>query len=129
MDPLKPFTSLIRSVWGQPSRRVESTPHSAETTSATEHKEFVQVAGTQPVQSLHSRLRMRLARLSQWEPVNARQLFIECVLTGELGKDLENDPAFSAMVQRVSQLLGTDAKLSMRLDELLKRLAAGELVT
>ena len=69
-----------------------------------------------------------MATLPQWTAAQARQVFVESVLMAELGEQLATDPAFSALVQRVSQQLDSDAKLSARLDVLLKRVAAGEAI-
>jgi hypothetical protein len=127
MDPLKPFTSIIRSFWEQYARRADGNPRSAESSATTQQK-LAPVKSAPAIQTLHSRLRSRLATLAQWDPSRARQLFVECALTAELGDELARDPAFANIVQRVSQQLESDWKLSSRLDSLLKRVAAGEAV-
>jgi hypothetical protein len=69
-----------------------------------------------------------MATLAQWNATQARQMFVECVLVAELGEHLATDPTFGTLVQRVTQQLDNDAKLSARLDVLLKRVAAGEAI-
>jgi hypothetical protein len=113
VDPLKPFTSAILSLWPQANRRTQKSA----------------LAPTQPVQTLQARLRSRMPALAQWNATQARQMFVECVLVAELGEHLASDPAFGTLVQHVSQQLQNDAKLSARLDALLKRVAAEEAVT
>jgi hypothetical protein len=127
MDPLKPFTSIIRSFWEQYARRADGNPRAAES-SGTTRQRLAPVEGAPAIEALHGRLRSRLATLAQWDASRARQLFVECALTVELGDELARDPAFANIVQRVSQQLDSDWKLSSRLDTLLKRVAAGEAV-
>lgn len=128
MDPLKPFTSAIRSLWLETNKRTEGNQRAGDTSPRADQNGEPAVGAAQPVQTLHSRLRARMATLARWDATRARQLFVECVLMSELGEHLASDPAFVELVQRVSQQIESDAKLSMRLDALLKRVAQGELV-
>jgi hypothetical protein len=128
VDPLKPFTSAILALWPQDSRRMEKGQRASETGPSTEREKAAALTPARPIQTLHGRLRSRMSTLAQWNAAQARQRFVECVLVAELGEHLASDPAFSALVQRVSQQLENDAKLSARLDALLKRVVAGEAI-
>lgn len=120
VDPLKPFTSL-HSFRLEQSQRVESAPRTAEAFPTGSQQQTFKVADTPTINLLQRRLRTRLASLDKWDSGSARKLFVECALTSELGDELANDPAFSRVVQRVTQQLGIDAKQTARLDELLER--------
>lgn len=123
MDPLKPFTSIIRSIWGQRSERVGGTSKSSPGPAVHERRAPGYVEGSQAAQSLDSRLRLRMSALSKWDEKAARRLFVECVLISELGETLMGDPAFARVVNTVSEQLASDEALSRRLDELLHELA------
>lgn len=122
MDPLKPFGTLIRSVWDKSVRRSERRENSVSTTSADTSRASG-VAESSALNPVQSRLRARVSALAVWDEAQARELFVETVLLSELGNDLERDPAFAAMVRNIGRQLATDPALSRRLDVLLKELA------
>jgi hypothetical protein len=119
MDPLKPFSSSIRLLWERAAKRAdESTPPAPiqkRTDAVAEPKS--------PDDSVkgEARLRSRLLGLRTWDSARARAFFVEQVVLDEMGADLETDPAFQKLVQRVSEQLGADAALSGRLDQLLRQ--------
>jgi hypothetical protein len=128
VDPLKPFTNTIRSLWPQTTRRTETGERAGEAGPSEGQGKAAPVAPAQPPETLHGRLRSRMSTLTKWDPSRARQMFVECVLVTELGDHLIGDPAFGSLVQRVSEQLESNEKLSTRLDALLKRVAEGEAV-
>lgn len=109
MDPLRPFTALIRSLWVSSKPR---TPRGA-------------VLGAVPATAapaIESRLRLRLQTLTPWHPHRAREIFVETVLSNALGAELESDPDFQPWVREVSAHLASVQDVSSRLDELLQDL-------
>jgi hypothetical protein len=126
LDPLKPFTNLIRSLG------IGKRPAVREPGSATARRVEGTNADAQPVASsgpVSARLQSRLAALQQWDGDTARQVFVEHILLVELGEGLARDPAFGDLVQRVSAQLGSEPTVRARLDQLLRELAAGKTVT
>lgn len=123
MDPLKPFSTVIRSLWeqttrptapGDKSRAVSTTAHSTSrpTSAATP---------ALPIDPLRARLRARFTGGAAWDAAIARTAFVESVVLDELGNHLAADPAFGSVVGRVSEQLANDPTLSAQLDQLLKR--------
>jgi len=117
MDPLRPFATLIRSLWSTnksrstgPAQRIATPP-----------------SGPPALPGIEPRLRIRLSTLSQWHPTRAREMFVETVLLSELGADLERDPDFQPLVRDVSAHLGSVPAISSRLDQLLQGLLQGQL--
>jgi hypothetical protein len=123
MDPLRPFTHLIRSLWTG-KRPAAGTAGAASRGTDAQHPNAV-VTST-PVAN---RLQTRLAALQQWNGERARELFVEHILLMEFGEDLSLDPAFADLVQRVCLQLGSEPAIGARLDELLQQVAAGRNVT
>jgi stage V sporulation protein SpoVS len=121
MDPLRPFLSLVRSLWGsntQSANRTQAgTP--AHSTDVAGH-----IAASPPIERrLQSQLNA-LTSAGAWNPQRAREVFVRQVLLAELGEELAADPAFVELVSKVSAQLGGDPRISIRLDELLQALAA-----
>ena len=116
MDPLRPFLALVRSL---------STGTSAK--SARERQSTQSPSGPAAdiaIRTVEQRLQGDLAVLARaWNAQRAREVFVGRVLLHELGEHLSADPAFSDLIQRVSTQLGSDPRLSARLDELLRGLA------
>lgn len=119
MDPIKPFTTLIRSL-----RRAGETiaTRGASESAATNNSATTGVTATAPVQE---RLNARLATLTPWDAKRARELFVESTLLREFGTELASDPGFFDLIQRVSTHLSNEVGLSETLDRLLRELAFG----
>ena len=115
MDPLKPFTNLIRSLWSGTQR----TP-----ARASGGARPAQAPAVAPSAQVSARLQARLASLREWNSARARELFVEHALLLEFGSDLAHDPTFGELVRKVSAQLGTEPALGARLDQLLQDLAA-----
>lgn len=114
MDPLRPFATLVRSL--RSIGRSRSTDKASRTAAAAGSTLVI-------VPPIESRLRLRLETLPQWHAARAREIFVETVLLGELGTELDRDPEFHPLVQQVSAHLASIPALSSRLDELLQRLS------
>jgi hypothetical protein len=111
MDPLRPFTTLIRSLW------VAGKPRAG----AARETTLPPVAAA-AVLSIESRLRLRLGTVSPWQANRAREIFVETVLSNALSAELEADPDFQPWVREVSAHLASVEEVSSRLDELLQSL-------
>jgi hypothetical protein len=120
MDPLRPFATLIRSLWT--AARSERTPRASHSGAGA-----APLSGSQPVAvvpSIAARLAPRLAALKEWNAQRARELFVEHILLAELGGELARDPKFAELVQRVSLHLAEEPAIGARLDELLQAVVA-----
>jgi hypothetical protein len=120
MDPLRPFTNLLRSLWTGSTR---SAPRSDRARPApnSDVQHAQAIAAASPVTA---RLQSRLAALREWNRARARELFVEHVLLIEFGGELARDPTFADLVRRVSTHLDAVPTLAARLDEMLQALAA-----
>lgn len=118
MDPIKPFTALIRSL--RRSVKGAGTDHTAQSATST-----TAAAGIATAAPLPGGLQPRLAKLTPWDERRARELFVESTLLHEFGAELAQDPAFFELVQRVSLHLGSESVVNERLDQLLREVAAG----
>ena len=116
MDPIKPFTTLIRSL--------QRSEKSGDAQSAGRGASTAHVSVVAGVAAIQNRLQTRLATLDPWDAKRARELFVESTLLHEFGAELLDDPAFFELVQRVSLHLGGEAAISERLDQLLRELNA-----
>jgi hypothetical protein len=129
MDPLKPFSSSIRTLWERSKQRLAEGERATSTNTAGVPQPTTPVAAAPPPQPLQARLRTRLTSLQTWDATRARELFVESVVLSELGEALSTDPAFGSLVHRVSEQLATDSALSSRLDQLLKMTRDGRALT
>jgi hypothetical protein len=122
MDPLRPFAGLIRTLWKSDAPTANQAD-AANASSPDVEQTREEAAGALEEASLRSRIRTRLVRVGLKDPRLAREVFVETVLTAELGEGLVRDPAFSDMVKRVADHIGADARLGGRLHSLLQALA------
>jgi hypothetical protein len=124
MDPLRPFAGLIRTLWksNTPSTS-RSDASTASSSGATEQGQNDASIALEEA-TLRTQIRTRLARVGLGDPRRAREVFVETVLTAELGETLVRDPAFTDMVKRVAEHIGADEQLGNRLHALLQTLAA-----
>ena len=121
MDPLKPFNSIVRSIWTRETRRTDAAEKNIAQPSQTE--ELRSVDESRPVLPLTSQLRTRIQQIGPWDGKRAREIFVESILLSELGIDLARDPSFGGVVQKISRQLESDAALTLRLDTLLREMA------
>ncbi len=121
MDPLRPFLSLVRSLTTSNTTSKAATARQA-TPAASGSGPATRVAASR---SIEQRLQSQLSALVRpWNSQRAREIFVGQVLLHELGEQLAADPAFGDLIQRVSNQLGEDPRLSARLDDLLRQIAA-----
>lgn len=120
MDPLRPFLSLVRSLTtGNATSKTASARQATPTASGGGPTRVT------PSRPIEQRLQSQLAALVRpWNAQRAREIFVGQVLLHELGDQLAADPAFADMIQRVSSQLDDDPRLSARLDDLLRQIAA-----
>jgi hypothetical protein len=122
MDPLRPFAGLIRTLW---KSSVHAATQADAPTASTPDVEQTRGDATGALEeaTLRTRIRARLARIGLKDRRLAREVFVETVLTAELGEALMRDPAFSDLVKRVADHIGDDARLNGRLQALLQTIA------
>jgi hypothetical protein len=122
MDPLRPFAGLIRTLWKSTtaSTTQKDALGSASTTGAEEAQS--ETAAALGETTLRTQIRARLTRIGLNDPRLAREVFVETVLTTELGENLARDPGFTDMVKLVAEHIEADARLGDRLNSLLRSL-------
>lgn len=122
MDPLRPFLSLIRSLsTSNPTSKTAASRQAAPTAAGSGPARPIDAS-----RPIEQRLQSQLAAAAHpWNARRAREIFVGEVLLHELGEQLAADPSFADLIQRISQQLDADSRLSARLDELLRQLAAG----
>jgi hypothetical protein len=117
MDPLRPFLALVRSLSTGATSSKNARDRQSAPSSSDQATEIT-------IRTVEQRLQAELAVFVRaWNSQRAREVFVGRVLLHELGENLSADPAFSELIQRVSSQLGSDPRLSARLDELLQQLA------
>jgi hypothetical protein len=120
MDPLKPFTDLVRTLW---STRGGSTGRTESSGKAQALTEGQSAEASATPDDLRTRLRSRLAQSGLADVARAREAFVEVVLTWELGDRVSSDPAFSGVIKAVSDRIAQRPQLSDQLHILLTALA------
>jgi len=123
MDPLRPFAGLIRTLWKSTTPSTTQKDASAPASTANTEEAQSETAAALEESTLRTRMRARLTRIGLNDQRLAREVFVETVLTTELGENLSRDPAFTDMVKRVAEHIGADARLGERLHSLLRSLA------
>ncbi len=118
MDPLKPFSELIRTISSATGpRRVGG---SAGSSAAPADR-----AGSGPAASgLQEQLAARLRGVDPDDFRRARTVFIETVLAREFGAQFALDPAFGDLVRRIDEHLAGQTALNSQLQSLLRGLSA-----
>ena len=123
MDPLRPFAGLIRTLWKSTTRSTTQKDALAAASTTNTEESQSETAAALEESTLRTHIRARLTRIGLNDPRLAREVFVETVLTTELGENLSRDPAFTDMVKRVAEHIGADARLGERLHSLLRSLA------
>jgi hypothetical protein len=116
VDPLRPFTDLVRSLWGSRSGPAPRTEATGQTRRLEEQQPAAVAAATD---ELRTRLRARLSQDGLADAGRARELFVEVVLGWELGDRVQGDPAFAGMVKTVASRIAERPQLCDRLQQLL----------
>lgn len=126
MDPLRPFSHLIRALWKSGARPLER----AAGTAAPRHMAPEQPADT-PAESevalvaLKSEVRARLGPVGLADPHRAREVFVEAVMARELGLGPMHGAQLAEISRRVAAQIGSHPRLSERLHAILTALAEG----
>jgi hypothetical protein len=123
MDPLRPFAGLIRTLWKSSTPSTTQKDALAPASTANTEEAQSETAAALEESTLRTQIRARLRRIGLNDPRLAREVFVETVLTTELGENLSRDPAFTDMVKRVAEHIGADTRLGERLHSLLRSLA------
>jgi hypothetical protein len=123
VDPLKPFNSIVRSVWDRTVQRTDRTEKVGATAKGASDAQSPALGESAPIQTVQERIRARLAQQGSWDSHQIRELFVESVLLSELGAELIKDPGFGQIVAKISGQLNSHPELSARLDALLKEMA------
>jgi DNA-binding transcriptional regulator YbjK len=122
MDPLRPFTSLVDSLW-----RTRTDKIAAEKTQEVGEPQTdpaTPPAIKQVQESLETRLRQRIRQRGSLNADLARDVFVETVLAWEIGEHVIRTPGFEEITHQVSSQIAADPQLSDRLNELLRELVA-----
>lgn len=124
MDPLRPFSDLIRALWKSSATRVERTQGGAETRQATPERTDADIqAGDSAYLSLASQVRARIRQVGVRDPRRVREVFVETVIARELGLGATPAADVAELAQRVAAEIGANPTLSDRLHALLTALA------
>jgi hypothetical protein len=122
VDPLRPFADLIRQ-W----MRARAAQSGSARPAAQPNRVSAATQGPYPPPldreiDLRQRLRLRLNAATMSDPANARRVFVETVVSWELGDDLQSDPQFSQLVSVVTGQLAEQPSVADRLHQLLVHL-------
>lgn len=123
MDPLRPFADLIRN-WLRTRESGTERANAVQRPSKVLPRPAPKSGGAAPRADLRRRLKSRLTPDVLTDPQRARSVFVEAVVCHELGDDLARDPAFSQLVSTVTERLAQHPQLAIRLQQLLRELAA-----
>jgi hypothetical protein len=124
VDPIRPFTDLIRSL--RSSRRVDKQHPTADAPAGDSASGVGAGEPIAPAEALEHALRMRLSGTEPWDASRAREVFVEHALSRELGAGLATDPAFAELVAKVSDVIEQQPHISARLDVLLRQIAQAQ---
>ena len=118
MDPLRPFTTLIRGLWKAQRTGRQDTSSANRSGDGAQNQE---PPGPGSV-NLQALLGSRIRALGDSTTERRRRVFVETVLLAELEPSASADPRFSDLVSKVAAQLGSDANVSSRLDAMLRML-------
>ena len=122
MDPIRPFSLLLRSLRATRKKGASSVANETGSTSA-QGTQVAGIAAARSAQPAEQPLRDRLTSNAPWDSRKAREIFVEHTLARELGAELARDPAFGELVANVSVLIEREPRINARLDTLLRDLA------
>jgi hypothetical protein len=126
MDPLRPFSDLIRALWKSNARRVDR-PGGVSASQAMQAEQPAEktAAGETGLVALKSEVRARLGPVGLSDKRRAREVFVEAVMARELGLGSGHDQEFSNVARRVAARIGSHPRLSERLHVILTALMEG----
>lgn len=121
MDPLRPFTDLIRSLSRQGSKKTtRQDPNRTLQRGRSSGTNAVVNAGAS--ESIQAQICSRITERGATNPVQRRAIFVETVLAQQLGSVLIGDPGFEEVVRKITDQIGSNPIMSQRLDHLLQTL-------
>lgn len=126
MDPLRPFSHLIRALRKSSARPLErpgGTTAPRET--SAEQPTETPAQGDAALVALQSEVRARLGPAGLADPHRAREVFVEAVMARELGLGPMQGPQLSEISRRVAAQIGSHPRLSERLHAILTAVAQG----
>jgi hypothetical protein len=124
MDPLRPFSDLIRALWRSSGTRVGRTHAQGEARPATPEHVSQDVSGAESADlPLRSEIRTRIRQIGLGDPQRVREAFVEIVITRELGLSATHAADFAELAQQVAARIGSHKEVSERLHVLLTELA------
>jgi hypothetical protein len=124
VDPINPFSNFIRLLRESSKKSSTGEVQQRPAAGSSGADQAAAVTPAARAQSLQTSLQSRVKAVGPWNRQRAREVFVEQILLRELGADIGNDTAFVELVDRVSALIGEQAGISERLDQLLRELAA-----
>ena len=123
VDPLNPFTSLVRTLATKRSDKAQR----AEKSNPTQPKKLHDDKKAEPPDRtavLKARLRSKLGAIDVENSATARTAFVETVLLWQFGDEIGSDPGFPEMVATVADQIGGDESLDSELGSLMRSLRA-----
>lgn len=120
MDPLRPFSDLIRSLWKSSTPRVERARGGTGAPRASPQSTPEAESGSL---SLRSEIRSRIRQIGLSDPRRVREVFVETVIARELGLGTTHAADLTELAQRIAARIGSHSELSARLHTLLVAIA------
>lgn len=124
MDPLRPFSDLIRTLWKSSATPVERTQGQSEARPVDlKPSTDTLPAAESGYLSLRMEMRTRIRQIGLGDPQRVREVFVETVIARELGLSATHAADLAEIVQQVATRMGSHPALSERLHALLTALA------
>ena len=112
MDPLRPIAQILETLSRQ---RTAEAPQRGSLPAAS-GKATVDADGGVAPATVEAKLRVRLGAVGSRDRRQLRRQFVETALASELGDSVVLDPAFGALIDRVTADLTADDELTRQLD-------------
>lgn len=121
MDPLRPFSDLIRSLWKSSTPRVERAQGGAGARRANPQSSPPEAESGSL--SLRAEIRSRIRQIGLSDPRRVREVFVETVIARELGLGTGHAADLTELAERIAARIGLHSELSSRLHTLLVAIA------
>ena len=117
MDPIRRINELVALIksdrstgQSQRTKQKKTSPSTSNSSSARKTKKTLEPSGTT---ELKNRILERISALTpeQQKSERATQIFVESVLSWKFGNNLQNDPRFYAITQRIVEEFNNDQSL------------------
>jgi hypothetical protein len=124
MDPLRPFSNLIRSLSKSGATHTRRAQGGTEAGRAsTESTGSADTAAEPAPPSLRSEIRDRMRQIDLGDRGRVRQVFVETVIARELGLGATQAAEVAGLAEQIAAQIGSHPRLSDRLHTLLTALA------